>query len=102
MAYRIGISIEAAADLQAIYDFIAVDSPDNASKMVGRILSSIDLLKKFPLRHVIEHQSRKLKYPVRSLPVKPYVIFFRVVDDDRYVRVLTIRHGARRRPRHFN
>lgn len=38
--------------------------------------------------------SRGARHPVRSLPIRPYVVYFRVLDDDRVVRILTIRHGA--------
>jgi len=69
--------------------------------MVDRILASIDLLKVFPHRYAIEFSYRGLPKQVRSLPVQPYVVYFRVLDRERVVRILTIRHGARRRPRRF-
>jgi plasmid stabilization system protein ParE len=96
------ISSEAAADISALHAYIAQDSPDNAKRMVNRILASIENLTTFPHRTVFQRRSRKIKYPVRTLTVRPYVIYFRVQDDDRIVRVLTIRHGARRRPRRFD
>jgi plasmid stabilization system protein ParE len=101
-SYRIIFSPEASADLTVLHAFIAKESPANSAKMVERILASVELLKRFPHRTVLEHQSRKIKYPVRSLPVKPYVVYFRVLDNDRIVRILTIRHGARRRLKRFD
>jgi plasmid stabilization system protein ParE len=100
-AYRISISPEAAADLYAIHDYIAQDSFDNAARMVGRILDAIDRLKSLPHRAIARRQSRKVPHPVRSLPVRPYMVFFRVLGEERVIRVLTIRHGARRRPKTF-
>ena len=100
-AYRSIISPEAAADLAALHAYIGQDSEDNAAKMVERILAAIETLKALPHRTVLPRQSRNTRHAVRTLPVKPYVIYFRVLDDDRVVRVLTIRHGARRRPRRF-
>ena len=100
-AYRLIIAPEASADLTMIHAYISQDSPGNAAKVVGRILRGIETLKVFPHRTVLEHQSRKIRFPVRSVPVRPYVIFFRVLDDEQVVRILTIRHGARRRPRRF-
>jgi toxin ParE1/3/4 len=101
-AYRLIISPEASENLNALHAFIAEDSPQNAARMVERILTSIDNLKIFPHRTVLERQSRKVTHPVRSLPVKPYVVYFRVLDDEKAIRILTIRHGARRRARRFD
>jgi len=56
----------------------------------------------FPPRTVVERQDRKLRHPVRSIPVRPYIVYFRVLDEDYVVRVLHVRHGARRRPRSFD
>ena len=100
--YQLIISPEAAADLEAIRAYIARDSEEYARGMVERILTSIEGLKATPHRYVLERQNKKLRFPVRSLPVRPYIVFFRVVEQDRVVRILTIRHGARRRPRRFS
>src|SRR4051812_30618324 len=100
--YRLIISPEASADLQAIQAYIEQRSVQGAASMANRILDAIQKLQILPHRTIFENQSRKIKHPVRSLPVKPYVVYFRVLDDQRVVRILTIRHGARRRPRRFN
>jgi toxin ParE1/3/4 len=99
--YRIRLSPEASADIHALHAYIAQDSPDNAADMVARIFASIDLLKTFPYRTAIQRQSKRVPHPVRTLPVEPYIVFFRVIDDQATVRILTVRHGARRRPRRF-
>src|SRR5690349_16015930 len=96
-AYRIILLPEAAADLDAIHKFISQDSPDNAAKMVGRILAAIEKLEVFPNRTIVEHQSGRIKHPVRSLTVKPYIVYFRVLEGQRAVIVHSVRHGARRR-----
>ena len=66
--------------------------------MIEKILDAIDLLEIFPHRTIVQRQTPRLKHPVRSLPVKPYVIYFRVIDEDRVVVIRHIRHGARRPP----
>jgi plasmid stabilization system protein ParE len=100
--YRVILSPEAAADLEAIHAYISQDSPDNAAKMVGRILDGIAKLEVFPRHTVVERQSKKIKHPVRSLPVRPYIVYFRVLEEQKAVIILTVRHGARRRPRRFD
>ena len=100
--YRILLSKRVASDLERIFDHIAKDWPDAAAKMVDRILGSIERLKMFPHRNVVMGQSPRLKHPVRSLPVPPYVVFFRVMDAQGVVRVVQVRHGAQRRPKRFD
>lgn len=100
--FRIIITPRAAADLEEIRDYIAERSPQSAPTMIGRLLDALEPLKRFPHGTVVEQRRHDLlRQPVRSLVVKPYVIFFRVIDDERVVRVLRVRHGARRRPRRF-
>jgi plasmid stabilization system protein ParE len=96
--YRVIITPRAGADLQAIYDYIAKDSAANAAGMVERILNALEPLKQFPHRTVVERQNPRLRHPVRSIAVRPDVVYFRVLDDEQVVRVLHVRHGARRRP----
>lgn len=100
--FRVILSREAGSDLQAIYDYVAQDSPRNAAKLVERLFDAIDSLAQFPHRTVAEHRKSSLRYPVRSLPVKPYVIYFRVMDAEQVVRIVTVRHGARRKPKRFD
>jgi len=99
--YRIVMSKRAANNLQGIFDFIAQDSPANASRMISRILADINDLKILPHRTVVQDQPASRRPPVRSLPVRPYVVFFRVFNEDRVVRILHVRHGARRSPKRF-
>src|SRR5207302_3208854 len=96
--YRIRLTQRALFDLEEIHANIAQDSPQNAASMIKKILDAIDLLEIFPHRTVVQRQTAKLKYPVRSLPVRPYVIYFRVIDDEGVVVIRHIRHGARRPP----
>lgn len=97
--FRVILSPEAATDLEAIYAYIAQDSPANAAKMVERVLAAIEDLRATPHRAVIEHSSPRLTRPVRSIAVRPYIVYFRIDEPQRTIRVLTVRHGARRPPR---
>ena len=99
--YRIIISPQAAADIQSIHDYISIDSPNHAAQMVGRILAGMESLRTVPHRPIFEHGKPNLKHPVRSLPVNPYVIYFRVIQTEQVVLIQTIRHSARRQPRKF-
>ena len=45
---RVVLRAKARADLDGIYDFVAVDRPAVAASVINRILSSIQLLGAFP------------------------------------------------------
>jgi toxin ParE1/3/4 len=81
---------QAADDLQAIYDFIARDSPHYAQLTVEKILAAIDRLEQFPLmgRHVPERSREDL----RELIKPPYRIVYRVGE---VVKILTVFRASR-------
>lgn len=81
---------QAADDLQAIYDFIARDSPHYAQLTVEGIIAAIDRLEQFPLigRHVPEARREDL----RELIKPPYRIVYRTGEA---IKILTIFRGSR-------
>ena len=90
---RVRWTPQAADDLQAIYDFIARDSPHYAQLTVEKILASIDLLERFPLRG--RQIPERRRDDLRELIVPPYRLVDRVGD---VVKILTIFRGSRRFP----
>ena len=96
--YRVRLTRQALDDIQEIQDFIGRNSPQNAARMIERLFAAFDSLESFPHRTIVELLSERLNYPVRSLPVKPYVVYFRVIGAEKAVVVRHIRHGARRPP----
>lgn len=100
--YRLVISPKFAADLASIHDRIAKDSPANAAGTASRIMDALEPTQAVPHRAPIEPQPPGLRYPVRSVAVPPYVVYFRAVDADQVVRVLRVRHGARRPLRRYD
>ena len=69
--------------------------------MITRVLDVMEPLKQFPHRTIVEHQDAGLRNPVRSIPVPQYIVYFRVLDQENVVRVLHVRHGARRPLRRY-
>lgn len=71
-------TLQAADDLQAIYDYIARDSPHYAQLTVEKILSAIDRLKYYPRmgRHVPERPRDDLRELINS----PFAISHRLSD----------------------
>ncbi|HEY2588705.1 MAG TPA: type II toxin-antitoxin system RelE/ParE family toxin [Tepidisphaeraceae bacterium] len=100
--YRVIVLPEAFADLDRIIDYIKRDSPQNAMLVVERLQKAIESLDELPHRHKIHRWDRRPERVIRSVPVSSYIIYYRVIDTPPTVRVLTIRHGARRPPRRFS
>jgi plasmid stabilization system protein ParE len=84
-----------------IFDHIERDSPQNAPAVIEGVINAIDSLAQFPHRYKVHQSARHPDRVVRSMPVPPYVVYYRVIDQHSVVRVLTVRHGARRQPRRF-
>src|SRR3954464_15114686 len=99
--YDVRISKEASGDILAIHHYIEQRSPQNATRMVERLFRTIEALEHLPHRYKIFRKGNKTRGPVRSMPVPPFIVYYRVVESDRVVRILTVRHGARRQPRTF-
>ena len=81
---------QAAADLEAVYDFIARDSPHYAQLTIEGILSTIDRLEQFPsIGRQVPESSRA---DLRELIKPPYRIVYRAGE---VVKILTIFRASR-------
>lgn len=82
---------QAAEDLEAIADFIAVDSPHYASLFAIDVLSAVERLQAFPRsgRVVPEVQASD----IREIVLGSYRIVYRIRAD--LVEILTVWHGSR-------
>ena len=82
---------QAADDLEAIANFIAVDSPQYASLFAIDILAAVDRLGVFPRSGRIVPETN---HPdVREVILGNYRIVYRIRAD--LIEVLTVYHGAR-------
>jgi plasmid stabilization system protein ParE len=99
--YRVHITDRALYNLEAISNYISSDSPQNAARMIGRILDAIDDLAFMPKRFRVAGTSRKHGSLIHARVVRPYIIYYRVDDSPKYVFIMEIRHGARQQPDDF-
>jgi len=89
--YNVELLPAAYSDLDAIFDYILVDNPRAAVKMLDRIMQALHRLEEFPLSGspLIDHSIKNF----RMVIVDPYIAFYRFIDNKVYVyRVI---HGAR-------
>ena len=101
-SYQVGLTRRANRDLTGIHGQVGRPLPASASGIVRDLFAAFDLLRMIPNRTVVDPQPPDRRPPVRSLPVPPYVVFFRVYDDRKLVVVSRVRHGARRPLRRFD
>jgi plasmid stabilization system protein ParE len=81
----------AFADLDAIYDYIAKESPFYAQKTVEGLLSSVEFLSSFPEagRQVPECMRKEIREVIEG----NYRIFYKVGKKDVYI--IRVHHAAR-------
>jgi plasmid stabilization system protein ParE len=94
--YRVIISPEAGRDLQGIYDWIARDSIIAASDVVERLLDEIEKLREFPQRYAVMRTRRRMPWPLRRMPARPYRILYWIEEQQFAVRIIAVRHGRQR------
>ena len=97
--YRVIVLPQAFDDIDRIIEYIRAQSPQNAAQTLERLWAATQSLVEFPHRYKVHRSSRDPSRVVRSMPERPFVIYYRVIEQHRAVEVLTIRHGRQRRPR---
>jgi plasmid stabilization system protein ParE len=100
--YHLIISPRASTELDDIYHHIHLDSPQNAPSMIRAIVLAIDGLAEFPHRFRVASQIRSRRGETRVMPVWPYLLYYRIMEPQQAVRVISIRHGARRQPQRLD
>ena len=96
--YHVLFTKRAAADLEGIFRYISSHSPQNASGMIRRIADAIDSLETFPHRYPTIEPHRRTRPQTRMMPVGSYLVYYRVLENQQAVRLITVQHGARQRP----
>lgn len=95
MRYTVRISARAQRDLEEHRSYIALDAPGTADLFILRLVQAIDGLERFPARFPVEPAHSLFGRETRVRVVGNYRILYRV--EGRIVRVLRVRHAARRR-----
>lgn len=66
--------------------------------MTERILDALETLRTEPHHNLVQDGEKRLHYKARTLPVKPYVVYYDVIEAEKVVRIMHVRHGAQRPP----
>ncbi|MGJ8657108.1 MAG: type II toxin-antitoxin system RelE/ParE family toxin [Akkermansiaceae bacterium] len=71
------------SDLDAIADYIALDNPVAASKVVLEVFEKVSMLEDFPEMFAHPHDLPDKRY--RHMPVPPVRVFYRIEEDTVYI-----------------
>ena len=80
----------ASADLIEIWEYIAADNMDAADALIDRIDAKFQAIAAQPS---IGRERSEFAPGLRSLPLSPYVIFYRPMDGG--IEIVRVLHGAR-------
>jgi plasmid stabilization system protein ParE len=94
--YRVILSPQALGALERIFEYISRDSVENAARMVDEIYTECESLDRFPHRYPVDRRGKSLPFEVRLMPVPPYRVLYRIMEEQSAVRILTIRHGRQK------
>ncbi len=93
-AFSVIITTEANADLEAIGDYIAIESPRNAARFIAQIRIAITKLSSWPRRFANAREAHDFpRRNLRQTTVGNYRIIFEIDADSVYI--LHVRHASR-------
>jgi plasmid stabilization system protein ParE len=94
---RVIFSTGALSDLDQLFNFLAVRSPQAAKSEIDRLLLAIQSLEWSPTRYARVSEGRHWGVGLRRMPLPPYRIYYRLIGSTVYV--LAVHHGARQHPK---
>ncbi len=95
MAYLVNLSARAQRDLAQIYKRIHADDSDGALRWYRGLKQAILSLEEQPNRCPVTPENEKLRHLLYGNEPHVYRAIYRVVEKQKSVEVLHIRHGAR-------
>ena len=102
MAYVVNIASRAQRDLARLYRQIDAGNSDAALKWYRGLKESILSLEEQPNRCPVTPENDKLRHLLHGNKPHLYRAIYRVLEKQKQVEVLHIRHGARRRFKGFD
>ena len=97
MAYLVNITARAERDLAHLYSEINAAHSDAALKWYRGLKEAILSLEEKPNRGAVTRENRGLRQLLYGQKPNIYRVIYRVLERQKQVEVLHIRHGARRK-----
>ena len=97
MKYTVNLTPEAVKDINGIYDYIAValGEKEIAVNMINLIEKNILSLDEMPGRYKIYDNEPWKSRGVHIIPVKKYLVFYVVDENNKAVNVFRVIYGSR-------
>ena len=97
MAYLVKLTARAQRDLALLYDGINAEQFDAALQWYRSLKNAILSLERHPNRCPATPESPKFRHLLYGKRPHIYRVIYRVLEKQKHVEVLHIRHGARRK-----
>jgi len=102
MAYLVNVTARAGRDLARLYREINAEQSDAALKWYRGFREAILSLEEQPNRCPVTPESDNLRHLLHGNKPHIYRAIYRILEKEKRVEVLHIRHGARRRLKGFD
>lgn len=96
MTYLVSLTARAERDLALLFEAIHAEDSETALIWYRGLKKAILSLEKLPSRCPPTHENAKLRNLLYGSKPHVYRVIFRVLEKERRVEVLHLRHGARR------
>lgn len=97
MAYLVNITARAERDLASLYEEINAGYSDAARKWYHGLKEGVLSLQELPNRCPVTREKAGIRHLLYGHQPHVYRVLFRVLERQKQVEVLHIRHGARRK-----
>lgn len=97
MAYSVNVTSRAERDLSNLYEEIAAGHSDAALKWYFGLKDAILSLEEQPNRCSVTPESSKFRHLLYGHKPHIYRVIYRILEKQKRVEVLHIRHGARQK-----
>ena len=97
MKYEVFTTEQAAADLRAIFEYIAYEllAGENAIKQLDRLEEAILSLDEMPERYQLYDKEPWRGRNLRIMPVDNYLVFYIPQNEEKVVTVIRVMYGRR-------
>lgn len=95
MTIRVMWTATALRRVEEIGDHIAEERPSAAAKLVSRLFDAVERAAEFPRSAPMYGLANT--ETIRQLAVPPYLVYYKILDSDKSIAVLTVRHQRQRR-----
>ena len=96
MAYLVKLMARALSDLDYLYEWVGAEDSEAAAKWFNGLEEAIYSLEEQPTRCPLTPESKRYRHLLYGHKPHVYRVIYRILEQQKQVEVLHIRHGAMR------